>query len=41
MSRGRLIVQGNSVELKKNYGQGYVINGYDKQTNEEITYKCS
>lgn len=33
MSRGKLIVQGNCVELKKKYGQGYVITGYSKDTN--------
>jgi hypothetical protein len=30
MSKGKLIVQGNSVDLKKKYGQGYVIKGYKK-----------
>jgi hypothetical protein len=28
MSRGKIIVQGNSVDLKKKYGQGYVLKGY-------------
>jgi ABC-type multidrug transport system ATPase subunit len=41
MSKGRLIVEGSSVELKKKYGQGYLIKGYHKDTKEEITIKCS
>ena len=41
MSKGKLIVEGNSVDLKKKYGQGYVITGYSKDTNEEVCFKCT
>jgi hypothetical protein len=34
MSKGKLIVSGNSVDLKKKYGEGYIIRGMDKNTNE-------
>jgi hypothetical protein len=33
MSKGRLIVSGNSVDLKKKYGKGYIIKGIDQKTN--------
>jgi ABC-type multidrug transport system ATPase subunit len=40
MSKGRLIVEGSSVELKKKYGEGYVVKGYDKDTKEEVVMRC-
>jgi hypothetical protein len=33
MSKGKIIISGNSVELKKKYGKGYIIKGTDKDTN--------
>jgi hypothetical protein len=39
MSKGKLIVQGNIVDLKKKYGQGYVIKGY--KDGDEVSFKCS
>jgi hypothetical protein len=30
MSKGKLIVSGSTVDLKKKYGKGYVIKGYIK-----------
>jgi hypothetical protein len=30
MSKGRITASGTSVELKKQYGDGYIIKGFDR-----------
>lgn len=33
MSKGRVIAEGTALQLKKEYGQGYVIRGFDRAKN--------
>lgn len=41
MSKGRIIAEGTTLQLKKQFGQGYIIRGIDKdKNNEEIEIKC-
>lgn len=40
MSKGRVIAEGTALQLKKDYGQGYVIRGFDKGKNEEVVLRC-
>lgn len=41
MSKGRVIAEGTTLQLKKQYGQGYVIKGIDKsKNNEEVEIRC-
>jgi hypothetical protein len=35
MSKGRVIADGTTLELKKKYGQGYIIRGLDKANNDK------
>ena len=41
MSKGRVVARGTNVELKNEYGKGYVIKGVDPTTREEVEIKCS
>jgi ABC-type multidrug transport system ATPase subunit len=41
MSKGKIIADGSTLELKKQFGQGYVIKGIDKaNNNQEISIRC-
>ena len=42
MSKGKIIADGTTLQLKKQFGQGYIIRGVDKsQNNKEIEIKCT
>lgn len=41
MSKGRVVARGTNIELKNQYGQGYVIKGIDPVSREEVVMKCS
>jgi len=40
MSKGRVIAEGTALQLKKEYGQGYVIRGFDRAKNEDVVLRC-
>ena len=41
MSKGKIIADGTTIQLKKQFGQGYVIRGVDRsKNNEEVEIKC-
>lgn len=40
MNKGRLIIDGTTVELKNKYGTGYLITGYKPGTEEMVSFKC-
>ena len=40
MSKGRVIAEGTALQLKKEYGQGYVIRGFDRTKNEDVVLRC-
>ena len=40
MAKGRVIAEGTALELKKSYGEGYVIRGFDKIKNEDVVLRC-
>lgn len=40
MAKGRVIAEGTSLQLKKEFGQGYVIRGFDKVKCEDVVIKC-
>lgn len=39
MSKGRVIAEGTALQLKKEYGQGYVIRGFDRAKNEDVVLR--
>ena len=41
MSKGKIIADGTTIQLKKQFGQGYVIRGVDRsKNNKEVEIKC-
>jgi hypothetical protein len=40
MNKGKLVAQGSSVSLKKEFGAGYVIKGIDPKLKDEVIIKC-
>lgn len=40
MNKGRLVAQGSSLSLKKEFGAGYVIKGIDPESRDQTIIKC-
>ena len=40
MSKGRVVARGTNVELKNQFGKGYVIKGFDPRQNSHVSFTC-
>ena len=40
MNKGKVAAKGTTVELKNSYGEGYLIKGKKKGSDEEIKFRC-
>lgn len=41
MSKGKIVAEGSTVDLKNQFGTGYLISGYKPGSEEIVSFKCS